>query len=1456
MGLCRRTVVCSLAGLLALGAVGCGVALTAAAGLGVGLLDDDGARNSAPAASITTPSGVQTDVVAVEYRLTDVEGDRASVAVEYSLDGVAFSPATQAVLDEAEGTVNLTASLQGEAHTFSWNASADLGFVDVQGVQVRLTPRDAAAATRVGEPAVSGTFDVFNTFITTLARRPPSAGVAASSLAVDSDGDLIVADLLGHRVLRLEVATGEAEVLAGTGEIGFNGDGILGSEAHLNSPFAVMTVPGTGGADDVLVVDAGNARVRRVDGRTRFLTAVAGGGTSSGEEAAAQQAKLLPGDGAVDAGGNLFLIDSGRRVRAINLASSPSLVLPTGTAPGCPSLTGSHPIGLERIGTVVAREPDCDGESAFVVDALQGPAAAAIYDDGAGVRSLYLLENTVAAATGGAAGSRGAQVSLVNFGSGPVDVETLSGGAVEVQPGDIAVVASAVDLVGVDLELLPDLAVVERDVLVVTSAEGSGVYALNLSASTATVAGTAVAAGSVQRVVGTGTAGFAGDGKSPLEVQLSLPSAIAATPEGHLVIGELVGRVRVVASPTASFTFGGLTIPAGTVDTLPIHLPGLEPRLLRPLGLTATPGGDVLVTDIEQLDPRSNRLYRVRADTGAHEPLLGSGLFGDDGDGGLALDASVGALGKPGISADGQLVVAPDFAFHRLRAVNLGGQLRDFLGVTIAPGQVETVAGMGEPAQDPTDPGAVGDGGPATAARLTSPFSVAFDAAGLLWVSDSGAHRLRVCNPTEQAATVLGVSIAPGAIETVLGRSGAPGTPTDDTAVAAASALLEVPVAFFGGDGRLYVADGLGEPARPRVRVVNLGGQAFTVGGVTVAAGTVERVIGSGDPRDPDDADRGDGGPALAATFRSITGVSVRADGLAFVSDERDQRLRVVNLSSQPLVVGGRSLAAGSIDTLVGTGSPGFDPDPSSVAAGFFGSTGSGRLDGPFTSHPFADGRLLLADSANGALRLINLAGAPRSFGGAHADPGDMVVVAGSRSGRVQASSPVGLRVDGGGRVLFADLGPFGDDPRLLELDPQSRVINRVAGTGDKTAADDSNLGDGGPALLATFETPADLALDGEGSVYLADAGSGRVRFVNRTSSDRTPLAAVTVPPGGVHTVVVGGNGDGNPANDEGLPCGPGAAGETIDALTPLAVARAADVLWIADAEGERVLRVDAGAGALDAQFLGGHVLPALPTDPSLTSDPLSALAPRLIPQAGVDFPALGVRAGDVVVVESATLPFTVGGVTARPPVTVEVDLSANGFLRVAEPIAKDDLLAPGDLRLSYRVIRPSRPTAVAAISDDQALVAYRPALLGTLIVRLAWDPVSRAWEVPEPIAGTLLTGWNGDRQSALSMNIDSVAGMAVDGDLLLVADDELHRVVAVHLGALGDPAFTVAGLDLQPGEARTVAGGGAGKPGFNGDALPPHLALLNEPAGVAVGTTGGVYIADLGNGRVRRFQR
>ena len=85
-------------------------------------------------------------------------------------------------------------------------------------------------------------------------------------------------------------------------------------------------------------------------------------------------------------------------------------------------------------------------------------------------------------------------------------------------------------------------------------------------------------------------------------------------------------------------------------------------------------------------------------------------------------------------------------------------------------------------------------------------------------------------------------------------------------------------------------------------------------------------------------------------------------------------------------------------------------------------------------------------------------------------------------------SNPYGVVADSAGNVYIADAG----DNRVRRVGPDG-VIWTVAGNGQYGFS-----GDGGPATAASLYGPADLAIDAQGNLYIADMGNKRIRKVTR----------------------------------------------------------------------------------------------------------------------------------------------------------------------------------------------------------------------------------------------------------------------------------------------------------------------------------------------------------------------
>ena len=128
-------------------------------------------------------------------------------------------------------------------------------------------------------------------------------------IAVDSAGNLYIADKYNMRIRKVSAATGIITTVAGNGTSGYSGNGSLATSAELNWPSGV-TVDAVG---NLYIADLGNNMIRKVAASTGIITTVAGNGTAgyTGNGGSATSAELnAPYDVAVDAAGNLYISDA------------------------------------------------------------------------------------------------------------------------------------------------------------------------------------------------------------------------------------------------------------------------------------------------------------------------------------------------------------------------------------------------------------------------------------------------------------------------------------------------------------------------------------------------------------------------------------------------------------------------------------------------------------------------------------------------------------------------------------------------------------------------------------------------------------------------------------------------------------------------------------------------------------------------------------------------------------------------------------------------------------------------------------------------------------------------------------------------------------------------------------------------------------------------------------------
>jgi DNA-binding beta-propeller fold protein YncE len=220
--------------------------------------------------------------------------------------------------------------------------------------------------------------------------------------------------------------------------------------------------------------------------------------------------------------------------------------------------------------------------------------------------------------------------------------------------------------------------------------------------------------GVISTVAGTGVAGFSGDGGPAARAQLRQPHSLVVDPAGRLLICDIGNhRVRQV-----DLSIGIIDTYAGTGEraATPDGAPRKGTPLNGPRTMAFDRGGDLYLALRE-----GNAIYRIAPKTATIHHVAGTGVQGYSGDGGPARAATL--AGPKGLAcAAGALYVA-DTENHVIRRIGIGS------------GIITTVLGDGRRGDGPeSDP---------LGCRLSRPHAVFVDA-GVLYVADSEAHRIRV----------------------------------------------------------------------------------------------------------------------------------------------------------------------------------------------------------------------------------------------------------------------------------------------------------------------------------------------------------------------------------------------------------------------------------------------------------------------------------------------------------------------------------------------------------------------------------------------------------------------------------------------------------------------------------------------------------------------------------------
>ena len=561
--------------------------------------------------------------------------------------------------------------------------------------------------------------------------------------------------------------------------------------------------------------------------------------------------------------------------------------------------------------------------------------------------------------------------------------------------------------------------------------------------------------GIISTVAGTGIPECCNDNGLAVEAHLYFPSDIDVDTEGNLYISDRSNnRIRKVNSDGIITTMAGLGKPGYGGDFGPAD----KALLKYPFGISLDNKGNFYIAD------RGNNRVRKIDQRGIITTIAGDGTHSFGGDYGPAnqsslafpTDVTVDSLGTVyiadrnnnrvrkidrlgvittlmGLSQtefNGDNEISAETTLHLPFALALNGEDRLLVvdrnhfrvrEVRLQSNQVETVAGNGTFLFR-------GDGGPGGGATLEAPSGIAVDSKGNVLFADRLHQRIRRVGGN-------------GIIETVIGN-GKQGNEGNGRP---------------GIEATLHLPEVLVMDREDNIYLTQRSGNAWIIR-KSNAEGIITHFAGNGRQ-----GNTGDGGPAIEASFHTISDIAADGSGNIFIADSINRNIRKID--KQGII---STIAEASLEAL------GTEVHPNGIVvdkAGsiFFSDSGSSKVYKIDTS---------------GAITLIAGTG---DFGD-HGDGGP-ALEAGLRS-------PGGLAIGPDGFLYIAEQTTH----RIRKVD-SSGIITGYVGTGKFGYS-----GDGGPAIEANIKNPFRMDFDREGNLYFSDRDNNRIRKVD-TSGVITTIA-------------------------------------------------------------------------------------------------------------------------------------------------------------------------------------------------------------------------------------------------------------------------------------------------------------------------------------------------------------
>lgn len=482
----------------------------------------------------------------------------------------------------------------------------------------------------------------------------------AKGIAVDVNGDLLIADAGNHCIRKVSMSTGIISTIVGNGTSGNSGDGGTAANATLIDPETIYVDP----SGNIFIGDIAASVVREVDGSTGIIKTIAGTGSPGYNNKTGVGTSVMlnqPSGIVADKSGNLYIGDLlNHFLRKLSLATSTITVV---AGNGSASVAGIGGLAinarLDRPAEIIFDQlgnlyfSDTSESQVFKIDISTGVitlvAGNGIYSytgDGKQATSagLHIPIGIIFDAKGNLfiADQQNHVVRKVNASTGVIS--TVAGQGINGYTGDGKLATTLL------LSYPCGLAIDQSGNLLIADQGNNRIRKVDAST------------GIMTTIAGTGTAGFSGDGGIATKANLNGPSDFSLDASGNIYFNdEFNYRVRKIDATTGVIsTIAGV----GKIGDSGDGGAALSAKI-KPSGMFLDKNNNVYLVEMDY-----HKVRMVDAITGIITTTIGNGTAGFSGDQGPAISAEINQPGSGNVDSYGNIYIS-DGGNHRIRKVIL-----------------------------------------------------------------------------------------------------------------------------------------------------------------------------------------------------------------------------------------------------------------------------------------------------------------------------------------------------------------------------------------------------------------------------------------------------------------------------------------------------------------------------------------------------------------------------------------------------------------------------------------------------------------------------------------------------------------------------------------------------------------------------------------------------------------